>query len=547
MNLSQDSNYDHHPRSLPLTELVFNQAVDPSDPSYASVAKSRIWHSLWRFSQIPNFKNLYNYETEEFAGTSLHSRCAEITATMGPSNDIAFASLKVLPSGDVLIRFKDFISWFIFDKDLPHFLSFPYQDPFTQRDQIAEVPVGYFNRPIQIMRVDVNHPSLSLRPRDIADFIVRELKFTKGNYAVRYRLLDGVWTGQFCIYFNTQREFSQLFPNKAVNFSPPDAPPRVAQVEEYLYLPPPPKRSAQVPSMVAKAPPARAPPNAVTANVPLPARTPRVTLSNTRFSIATARTGTPPAVKRAPLLPNPTPIPTHVVTSVDLGAVSLCATKGKGPIPAQPSPAQPRAQRQVTKKVSPPKSASTNAAPPPPLSEAQEDEVLLTAMDIAASNEDWSLGSRRPLPFLRRSIRATGGKHAKSRVPPLATPAAKPSTKRTWAHAQAKLIRTGSSNVNSNSNDPVRFTFDLTNDPPPSSSSPMEVASFLDGILADAAHMDDPPSQVPTHLSTLTVTPSTASPPLSPPRASTAAHPHSNVGVIASLFGSVVPRTRRRG
>ena len=554
MNPSTDSFIDHHPRSLPATELVLNQIVDASDPSYASIAKTKIWHSLWRFSQIPNFKNLYNFDSEEFAGVSLYSRCAEITATMGPANDISFASLKVLPSGDVLIRFKDFLSWFIFDKDLPHFLSFHYQDPFTNRDQIVEVPVGYFNKPIQIMRVDVNHPSLSIRPRDIADYIVRELKFSKGNYVVRYRLLDGIWTGQFCLYFNTQRDFSQLFPTKAVNFSPPNAPPLVAQVEEFHYPTPPwrgdfPTRASATPPSRGDFPPlasvsTRRSSNAATQ--PSPDTIQRAGLAKpARVTAMRSSVRSPAAAPRIALLPTPKPISTNniIVSSVDLSNVNLGAERVSDPKPVSAS--IPKRRSRNTNKVIAPSNSTTNSAPPP-MSETQEEELLSCAMDIAASNEEWSLVSRRPLPFLRRSLRASGGRPAKLRVHVPSALNDPISNKLAWASAQAKQKRKrGPSKVKHTFNKLAQFTFNLTNDPPPS-SSPAEAAHFLDGILADANRSEETPARCsPSPPAATNSSPST-SPPRSPPRASNAAHPHSNVGVIAGLFGSVVPRLRKR-
>jgi len=87
---------DIHPRSLPAIELTPLQPVDPEDPSYANLAKAQLFTSIWRFSVIPDFKRLFNSSTKEFAGASLHARCAEILNDLQPRHDILVSQIRVL-------------------------------------------------------------------------------------------------------------------------------------------------------------------------------------------------------------------------------------------------------------------------------------------------------------------------------------------------------------------------------------------------------------------------------------------------------------------
>ena len=142
---SNDFSIDHDPRSLPSVELIPYQSISEDDPSYAKAIRQQHWLSVWRFSQIPNFKRLYDSSTETLAGESLYSRCAAIINDICPRHNFVISAILILPSGDVQIRCPDFIDWFILNNDLPYEFTYHYVDPQDNLPKSAVVQLGYFN------------------------------------------------------------------------------------------------------------------------------------------------------------------------------------------------------------------------------------------------------------------------------------------------------------------------------------------------------------------------------------------------------------------
>ena len=201
-----------YPKNV-LPPVRMHRGTDPAlSASYAESLKSLSFNVLFQNSSDFNFKSNYDKTTAKLAGHDFELLFRTAIQRFLVSVGVEILNIRILPSGDALVRLAGFVDWITMMFDNPNFFTYTFPGPTGPiRVEAPRVSRGI----VQLLRLEFRGCGSRLEPEDIAAFLENAPNppFSLGQYVIRYKKIGPYWAnGDYQVFINTPLHLSNFFP-----------------------------------------------------------------------------------------------------------------------------------------------------------------------------------------------------------------------------------------------------------------------------------------------------------------------------------------------
>ena len=197
--------------SLPPVRL--ERGVNPNyNQSYSEYLDSVTLQVVIRNSNDRRFSDHYNRSSSQLAGVDFPEFYAPILSAYLMKHRIHMVRSRFLPSGDVVVILNSFLDWMKFIFNTPPFVTFRFPGPNGASILVEATRNSPY--PIDLLKFELKGCSNRIDCEDVHLFLEsNHLKhpLSNGQFAIRYKMLGPVWTGDYIVYAHTPLKLQEIF------------------------------------------------------------------------------------------------------------------------------------------------------------------------------------------------------------------------------------------------------------------------------------------------------------------------------------------------